>query len=76
MDPQKLTGSNALYTCAGGLKSPYDAAFDASFVQPYNAKSLQLPWCDIFPTSKHLWINSPHLVSSKAMFWLIAPLSL
>ena len=30
--------------CAGGLTSPDDAAFDASFVQPYNAKSLQVPW--------------------------------
>ena len=27
-----------------GLSSPDDAAFDASFVQPYHAKSLQVPW--------------------------------
>ena len=27
-----------------GLSSPEDAAFDASFVQPYSAKSLQVPW--------------------------------
>ena len=27
-----------------GLHSLDDAAFDASFVQPYSAKSLQVPW--------------------------------
>ena len=31
-----------------GLSSPDDAAFDASFVQPYQAKSLQVPWCVAF----------------------------
>ena len=31
-----------------GLSSPDDAAFDASFVQPYQAKSLQVLWCGAF----------------------------